>query len=256
MHPLTPMPSPGRYVFRIRSYELGPRDQASLSSVCHLLQEAASLHAHELEASPEQLLAQDMTWFLARLRIEIDRYPTWRDAVTVETWPAAVDGPFAIRDFRVFDADGQQIAVASSAWLLMDMAKRKPIRRIPQGILDLHPVEPMRVLPGKPPRLPRPLHSEHEECVRVRRADLDMNGHVNHVFYVAQAEQAVPGELRDGAQVTSFEIEFKSECHEGDEILVASQAMDGAEQAFLHSLVRREDDREVARARTIWSVFG
>ena len=36
------MSSVGRYVFRLRSYELGPRGQASLASLCHLLQEAAA----------------------------------------------------------------------------------------------------------------------------------------------------------------------------------------------------------------------
>ncbi len=101
---------------------------------------------------------------------------------------------------------------------------------------------------GKPRRLAGLESGRHEEHVRVRRADLDMNGHVNHVFYIAQAEQAVPGELRDGAQVTSFEIEFKSECHDGDEIVVGSQGMDGAAPIFLHSLVRQGDGRAKSRA--------
>ena len=248
----TKQTSTGNYVFHVRSYELGPGGQASLASLCHLLQEAASLHAHALEASPEQLLAQGMTWFLARMRLKVERYPGWRDAVTVETWPSAVEAPFAVRDFRVFDEKGQQIAVAASWWLLMDTAKRRPIRRFPPEIVEIHPLEPKRALDGAAVRLPRIGEAESVETVRVRGSDVDLNAHVNHVFYVDQVEQAVPAVVRESGQVAELEVEFKAECHAGDDVS-ASTRVEGEAGVYLHSLSRHEDGREVARARTVWT---
>lgn len=241
----------GRYLFHVRSYELGAHGHASLASLCQLLQESASLHAHELEASPAQLLEQGMTWFLARLRLVVERYPAWRDAVTVETWPSEVRRPYAVRDFRVL-AGGEPIAAASSEWLLMDMARRRPLRRIPQVILDLHPGVPQRALDGPSERLPPLAGAGHEETVRVRRGDLDLNSHVNHVFYVAVVEETAPPEIRTARRVTELEIEFKAECHAGDEIVARSARTDGERPGVVHSLVRHSDGREVARARTWW----
>jgi acyl-ACP thioesterase len=247
-----PPPAAGRYVFQVRSYELAPRGQASLASVCHLLQESASLHARELGAAPEQLLAEGLTWFLARMRVRVDRYPVWRDAVTVETWPVEVDPPFAVRDFRVLAEDGEEIGAAASWWLLMDVERRKPLRRIPQKVLDIHPRESDRALGDAQVRLPRLDGADHEEAVRVRGSDLDVNGHVNHVFYVDQVEHAVPGEIVRDRGVSELEIEFRSECHAGDELVTRSRREGDSGDVYLHSLVRERDGREVARARTTW----
>lgn len=248
----SPPRSVGSYVFHVRSYELASRGEASLASVCHLLQESASLHAQELGASPEQLLAEGMTWFLARMRVRIERYPKWRHAVSVETWPVEVDPPYAIRDFRVRDEGRDEIAAASSWWLLMDMERRKPLRRIPQRVLDLHPREPVRALGTAKVRVPRLDEADHEERVRVRGSDLDMNGHVNHVFYVDQVEHTLPGESGRDRGVAELEIEFRSECHAGDEIVARSRREGDSEDVYLHSLVREGDSTEVARARTLW----
>lgn len=247
-----PPRSVGAYVYHVRSYELAPRGQASLASVCHLLQESASLHARELGAAPEQLLEEGMTWFLARMRVRIHRYPLWRDAVEVETWPVEVDPPYAIRDFRVLDGGRDEIAAASSWWLLMDIERRKPLRRIPQRVLDLHPREPARALGTAEIRVPRLDEADHEEEVLVRGSDLDMNGHVNHVFYVDQVEHTLPGEEGRDRGVAELEIEFRSECHAGDEIVARSRRDGASEAVYLHSLVRKRDSREVARARTRW----
>ncbi len=249
---MTTNPPRGSYVFHVRSYELGPKGRASLAAVCHLLQESASLHAHQLEASPAQLLERGMTWFLARLRLRVHHYPRWRDEVTVETWPAEVAPPFAIRDFRVLDERGEEIAAATSSWLLMDMARRRPLRRIPPEILALHPTEPVRALPVEASRLPRLDDAEREEHVRVGRSDLDLNEHVNHVFYVARVEESVPVELWKSARVSELEIEFKSECHLGDELAARSAAEGNDRDIWLHSLVRTKDGGEAVRARTRW----
>jgi acyl-ACP thioesterase len=242
----------GRYVFHVRSYELGPGGRSSLASLCHLLQESASLHAHALGASPAQLLEQGMTWFLARLRVRVDRYPAWRDEVTVETWPSEVRRPYAVRDFRVLEG-GAAIAAASSDWLLMDVERRKPLRRIPQSILDLHPGTPERALTGTPERLPALTAAAREQRLGVRRGDLDLNGHVNHVFYVAQVEENVPPETWRRGEVRELEIELKAECHAGDDLVARSQQE--GDDSFVHSLVRLADGREAARARTRWNVI-
>jgi acyl-ACP thioesterase len=132
------------------------------------------------------------------------------------------------------------------------MERRKPMRRIPQRVLDIHPSEPTRALSAAEVRLPRLDEADHEEVVHVRGSDLDMNGHVNHVFYVDQVEHTLPREVGADRAVAELEIEFRSECHAGDEIVARVRREGSSETAYLHAMTRKRDSREVARARTRW----
>lgn len=245
------MSSDGRYVYRVRSSEVGPDGRLGLASLCHLLQESASLDAHERMASPALLLERGLTWFLSRLHLVVKRYPGWREAVAVETWPAEHARPFAMREYRVFDGEGAEAAVATSAWLLVDAERRKPLRRMPEDLGRFHFPEAPWVLPRERQRLPALEEVEHEESFRVRCSDLDLNGHMNHVAYVAQLAQAVPEQLWRELQVAELRLDLKAECHFGDEILARAGRL-GGDGRVLHSLVRRRDEKEVVRATTRW----
>lgn len=98
-----------------------------------------------------------------------------------------------------------------------------------------------------------------------RRSDMDMNGHINNVVYMAWATETAPQEVMDGCHLYQVELDFKAECKGGDVVeAFASQsptpealASNGAGPNCLTyvCVVRRcEGDNctELARARTTW----
>lgn len=103
-----------------------------------------------------------------------------------------------------------------------------------------------------------------------RRADMDMNGHINNVTYLAWALETVPSDVYDGMSLSEVEIDYKSECLAGQtvECLAAPTTRErgtstgdrkapadapGA-RSFVHTLRRCDDERcyELVRARTTW----
>ena len=103
-----------------------------------------------------------------------------------------------------------------------------------------------------------------------RRADMDMNGHINNVTYLAWALETVPADVYGGMTLSEVEIDYKSECLAGQtvECLAAPTTREkgtstadrkapadapGA-RAFVHTLRRCDDERcyELVRARTTW----
>ena len=89
---------------------------------------------------------------------------------------------------------------------------------------------------------------------------MDMNGHINNVTYLAWTLETVPEAVFEGRQLTSVEVDFKSECVAGQS--VESLAHDCApplgaapgQDAFVH-LLRRCDDEgcyDLVSARTVW----
>lgn len=127
----------GEYIFKVRSYECGADGFASLPSICNYLQEAASLNAEELGFSKSNFDAQggNISWVLTRLAIKMKRYPAWEEPITVVTFPRGGRKIVAWRDFEIKSSDGETIGLATSEWMLIDLATRK-IVSIPESVLN------------------------------------------------------------------------------------------------------------------------
>lgn len=247
------MPAPTwNETFRIRAYETDPSGAASVPTICNLLQESASNHARALGVSVEQLTAQNVTWVLARLHVEMDAYPTWRETVHVETWPSGIEGLYATREFVVTGGAGEPLGRGTSAWLLIDVDRRRPVR-IPEAITAIRRPARGRVLADAFEKLPAPATVDHTFTVQVRYGDLDLNRHANNVHYLAWALEALPRPILEDYRLTSLEVHFRAETADGD--VVASQVgRAGADEpVFHHRLVREADGREVVLARTRWT---
>ncbi len=234
--------------YPVRSYEVDTSTRLTAVALCNYLQESAGLHARQLGVSVDQLRREGMTWFLWRLHLRIGELPSWGEAVTIETWPAELGKPFAIRDFRLSVGD-RELGVATSAWLLMDIVKKRPIRHYPSRIRDLHPDEPQRALPDTFHRLPA-LDAPDATCDFVaRRGDLDLNGHLNHVATIAAMLEAVPAEQVSERRLEALEVEFRGEGRHGDTL--EARCRSGTTEVQ-HMLIRKADGKELARARSRW----
>ncbi len=234
--------------YPIRSYEIDGRGVLAIPALCNYLQESAGLHARALGVSIDQLRPEGMTWFLWRLHLRIGELPGWGEAVAVETWPAELGRPFAIRDFSIRHGE-REVGVATSAWLLMDVEKNRPIRRLPARIREVHPDPPRRALPDPFHRLPACDSGGLARDVAVRRGDLDLNGHLNHVAAIGAMLEAVPAEHVGRRRLETLEVELRGEGRYGDALEARCEPPDPEAR---HLLVRKADGKELARARTRW----
>jgi acyl-ACP thioesterase len=215
------------------------------------MQEAASRHAEALGVSIHQLHAENYTWLLSRLKIRIGSYPGWNDQIGVSTWPSGTQRLFALRDFELKDGDDRTIAAAVSAWLVLDIRKRRPVRISP-FVERLKPIEGNHILPDLPDKLPGLENHNYERKFVVRRRDLDINQHVNNVSFVEWVVESVPPTALNTSVLAELEINFLAEAFYEDHISAKSRPGDSDSAVFDHSLIRQQDGRELVRARTVW----
>jgi acyl-ACP thioesterase len=239
----------GRYP--VHSYEIGPDGFVRMPSMCNFLQDAAGRHARELGVSVDQLLLRGMTWMLSRLRVKVQRLPQWGDTVDIETWPADVQRLFAIRDFQLSDQSGKKIGVATSAWLLIDTGRKRPVR-IPEDIRQFHPTEPVRALEMDGQKIASITRVDVAKQFDVRLCDLDLNRHVNNVSYIEWALETVPENFQESHQIRELEVEFLAEGVYGDSVCADVQLSSVKRGDFVHHLRRVGDERELVRARSVW----
>lgn len=241
--------------FRIRAYEVSPQGHVTAQTLCNYLQEAAGLHAQHLGFAMAELSDLNLTWVLVRLHAQFDAFPGWGEEVHVTTWPSGQDGLYARREYEMVTASGTRVGRGTSAWLLIDIARRRPVR-IPDFIRRIQlPARP-RPIDDDFPKLPAPETAEHTRTFDVRQSDLDLNAHVNNVHYVEWALESIPPAAVAGRRLHAVEVHFRAETSHGDRVRSTSGPAHDApathELEFHHRLVRTADDREVALARTRW----
>lgn len=238
-----------RSSYPVRTDEIGIGGAAAATALLSYMQDAAAQHARALGFSLGRLAQDGLSWVLVRMRIRFVRFPAWGECVQVETWPSRIERLLARRDFLLRGAAGEELARATSNWLMMRLSNRRPAR-LPQDFLGI-------VLPDRPPaldpapeELSRDFHAEEAFGVQTRLSDCDVNRHVNHIRYVEWMLEAVPPDLRQGRQLAEMDVGFRAESVFGDAIDCKRGSADSGE--VLHLLQRRSDGKALALGRSTW----
>lgn len=160
-----------------------------VADVCRLFETAAGEHAAALGAGIERLRAEGRAWMLVQLGLRAARWPGAGEEVEVRTWPSRrTAGARAWREFELLDGEGRTLAEAASVWLIVDLARRRPVR-LPRFLHEL-PFPPRDTSVGfEDPPEPAPPPSRCASW-RVEPAHLDVNEHVNNVTWIEWAEEA------------------------------------------------------------------
>lgn len=222
--------------FTIRASEVNPEGIAALSSICALFQEVAGNNALDLNFDISQLQQKNLTWVLHRMNIRMMKYPKWRETVTIQTWPAKGDRLRAFRDYRILDANSDEMGVCLSYWMMLNMESRRPVR-IPEEILEIRLNSPAHTLEPKQNRLKRPEKPVMEKQFRVRQNDLDMNNHLNNTRYIEWMIEPLPNTLH---QVQEIDIVFMQECYYDNRVTSQAEMLD--EKHSTHQLTKANGD--------------
>ena len=270
---------------RIRGYEVGPDQHASIVTIANLLQEVAGNHAvamwgrsNEGFAADPELAELGLIFVMTRMQIQMDHYPRWGDMVVVETWFQEAGKVGAQRDWIIKDkATGRALGRATSTWVMININTRR-LSKMPESMrqrcswYQMSP--PENAISSEFTRLKIPEvaldHTTPEDTTSsrfmARRQDMDMNGHINNAVYFAWGLETVPADIYENLHLYQFEVDFKAECLCGDVIEAHGRPVSIPEEllsngagpsalTFAHTLQRHEANSnatELVRARTIW----
>ena len=242
------MPDIYRITYDIRPYEAGFQKLLQPDALLNYFQDAAFEHSVSRGFSAFDLFEKGFTWVLSRYHIRVERYPLIGEKVQIRTWYPGSQKPFYLREWDVRDENGEILALATSSWLILDMATMKPVAD--DGLLEGLEPNPVRAIDDAFEPLPElaDFQSESRFCVRI--GDTDMNRHVNHVNYIQWALESIAGRTPEKTAPLVIEAGYRAEAHFGDNLI--ARARDEGAGVFVHQIVRESDGLELTRLRTIW----
>lgn len=238
--------------YTIRSYEPRPDGHVAITSPCNHLQDIASRHAETLGFGFHDLEATGHVWVLARLHLRMERLPVYGESIKITTWPSANERLVALRDFILEDDNGI-IGRGTTSWVVLNLETRRADK--PETVLDSRFIpERERALSFPTKAITRLKDGTNSTTLSARRADMDINRHINNVRYVEFCLESIPQEWIESNRCMGVDVQFRAESHPGDVYTSSCSKEDpkGDESTYLHSLIRTSDNKEIVRMRSWW----
>ncbi len=244
---MSEVPSTYREPRTVESFDVDRKGKLKPQVLFSFLTNCAWKHTSLTDHGFESVSARNQMWVLAKFQLVISQLPSWGSKIVIETWGKGTQRLYALRDFVVSSENGSKLASATSAWLMLDKASRRPVR-VDQMVFPWIPGRnELQTEVGKVPGL-----TDGRTRARYRAAfsDLDPNGHVTAMRYVQWIMDSNTRAVLEESWPSHLEISFLAEAALEDEVTVLSESKDGRE---LYSVRREGDQKELCRARIQWS---
>jgi acyl-ACP thioesterase len=162
------------------------------------------------------------------MSVLVTRRPRYGEIVTVRTWPRGWEKLFALRDFDMRDSSGNPVIRARSCWIIIDIAKRRPLR--PQSVMDMMPLnEGNDALPAAI-CLEENLSLQKKAERRALYTEVDYNGHVNNVSYIRWIEDLLDPALLEQAGCMRLDINYMNEVLPGETTGIWASPIEAADE--------------------------
>ena len=156
--------------------------------------------------------AQNMAQLLATRQVEVVRVPEFKEGLTVTTSVYDMKPMFGFRNTFIYDAEGNPCYKTWSMGAFVDKAAGK-LKRVDDATMQSMTLEPQLEMNYKDRRIILPkIAGEVQDPIRVLRADIDYNKHLNNANYVRMAMELLP----DDFEVLGLRVEYRVAAKFGD----------------------------------------
>lgn len=237
------------YTFTVDPQHANARGELPMTTLLTWIIDAASTHAESRSFGYTRLRKGNSSWVLARIAVEMHRYPKAYDKVLLQTWVDGFNRFFSTRSFTLQDiphSGGVEGAFgyAKSQWSVIDLSTRKAcdlsqMSDIAEFIDDLPcPIQP----PGKIQSATGDLVEQYA----VRYSDIDVNRHMNTMKYIEHALNLFTLDFFDRYNLRRLESQFIAEVRFGDTLSFYRRAL-GDEVYTIE--IRNQNDTPVNRLK-------
>ncbi len=213
------------HTFVVSSFDIDIWGRIRPTAILNICQDVAYLHSTSKGLGFEALLAQNMAWVLSRVKVSIERLPTWHEQIRVRTWHKGQSGLFSLRDYIFFDKDDNPLIRVTSSWLIINLATRR-LGRVDKifnqdGALTLAEHH-QAAIEGEAERIAKPSAPTIVGSHRVLYSDMDINQHVNNTKYMEWACDHSEPQMQRDRQLKGFTINFNHEAKYDELITLTS----------------------------------
>lgn len=237
--------------YPIHYYEIDNKERALISTIMNYLTDICTIQSDEQNVGIDYLLENRRGWILTQWHLKINRYPTYKETVTVSTQAHSFYKYYAYRKHFIKDSQDNLIVDGESTWLLVDLDKRRPVK-IEEQMYDAYKISPNENDRFKSANFKHLDSWDSEAKFNVRYSDIDTNEHVNNVKYISWIIESVPMDITANYEMKELTVCYKKETNYGHTVTVHT-ACEQTEGGYIckHNIVN-EDGEDLTLAETHW----
>lgn len=231
---------------KVYSFQIDKKGKLTVPWIAGILQEVAGNHAEHLGFGWEDMQKKGLVWLLSRLKIEVHRFPLWKEEFFIRTWVVENRKLLSRRDFEILSMNNEKLISAMTEWIAYDFKNKKPFppskfnvtfsvfvgkKAIEKGFSKIK-------FPDKPDS-----SSEYE----VKYSDIDIVGHMNNKEYIRMILDTYSYRWYENHSIKNFEIHFKSDARLEDNLKIYTKREN---DTFLHGVKKK--DKVICIVKITW----
>ena len=222
--------------YKVTTSTCDSEGKLKLYSALQMMQDCSEMWIDSEPGVKQYFTEQNMAQLLATRQVEIVRVPEYKEELTVTTSVYGMKPMFGFRNTFIYDAQGKPCYKTWSMGAFVDKAAGK-LKRVDEATIQSMTLEPQLEMNYKDRRiiLPKGRSSESHpslledgrvateldkvkdggevlEPIKVLRADIDYNKHMNNANYVRMAMELLPEDF----VVTGLRVEYRVAAKLGD----------------------------------------
>lgn len=229
---------------------MGQNGEASPVTILMLLEETAADHCLAINYSLFDLLEKGIGWVLLSGRMVMDRYPKYKEKITIRTWLSSFRTIRGTRENIIFDEQGEIIGRAKGFWLFFDIKRRRPVRLFDE-ILERWEINPKESIKCSNEDIEALESAFYSNEFLIHRFDMDSYDHVNNLRYLQWAMESVPDNIIKSCYLHDIDGRFIGEAQYGHTIESLAEPV-GGERSFIHTIRDLDSNQVCSTAKTIW----
>ena len=239
--------------------DAGTRGIIKPRNLIDCLQDTADMAVTKLNADVHSVMESGYAWILVHIKMSVDRWPKLSEKITCRTWHSVDDKLYLLRAFDILTDDGKTIVNGSSSWLLLDVARLRPVRaknNLPQVLLRNGENNPY--ISSEFTELPKE-HAATSKNIdvktfEVRLHDLDANDHVNNAVYIEWAVESVPRDMYMNHKLIGWDVIYRKGAHLGDEVIVKTKEehIESSSPGRAFTGIIKTGEKSLCTVRTYW----
>jgi acyl-ACP thioesterase len=237
--------------FELRYFEMNEYAVASPMTILTLLEETAADHCYLINHSLYQLAEQNVGWILISGFMQMERYPNYKEKITIRTWLSKYSTTKGFRENIIYDEHDNIIGRAKGLWVFFDIERRRSIKIFDdiKNRWSFYNEECINENITK--KINAIDFANYKTKFKVNRYDTDMNKHVNNIRYLQWVIESIPDEIINNYYLYSIDGRFIAEAQYGDTIISLTKE-DIIGKSFFHTIKIQGSNKVCATAKTVW----
>ena len=209
--------------YKVTTSTCDSEGRLKLYSALQMMQDCSEMWIDSEPGIKQYFTIQNMAQLLVSRQVEIVRVPSYKEELTVTTSVYGMKPMFGFRNTFIYDAEGKPCYRTWSMGAFVDKSDGK-LKRIDEATLDSMHLDPQLELNYQDRRIILPKEGGKTlEPIRVLRADIDYNKHMNNANYVRVAMELLPEDF----EVRGLRVEHRVAAKLADQLIPTLYEQDG-----------------------------